>query len=1110
MKYSKKFINKIILVQRIFRSKLYLINYLKNSYKLLYTFISSIIDIINDKFNKDIIDQNELSDHLLRLDNILHDYLEININAISIFDITPSIFLHYKKKLNKIYIKLKEIVRDTGMISLNQIIELYDLSIEHLKEHDLLKYFTSIFIPINVTIYNMNIMSLDEDEKKEQSIVIKESSIIELFSNIINKIDNIDIAKIDKENIKKLDEILFTKIEYHKKSVTLSLFGCRLYIKIKKNIYVFDGYFKTDQLNLYRNKDIFKKKNNEIQNTTISIPIGFKEAYIEQITIRDYILCTSHEIILQCNNAFNELNSLKSKTISSLVKEFLTGDFETQRKILTLFLLTETDTDTQYLAYLMYDMISNETYMLKPQPLAEQVFKSLHWTVQKKFKIAINKVEKYTQSLMEFNENDIPYEKRICLIKAPEYIKSKAMDKLKEINNRSNDSSVKAQQYLDGLLKIPFGIYVKEDIINYLSSFRNQLNIVLEKFSKNTDIPQIKELIYNKNYTSRDISIFFDILDNNTDIQDILNYLEANSTVKEYKKIIKIINNYELGKNIAISNKSKEILKKDIIQNIQDQNTDDYISYLANNINIKPTLNKEIIESVSGLKKEWKQYQDEKLTYIKNVRNILDEAVYGHNEPKNQIERIIAQWINGDSVGYCFGFEGPPGTGKTSIAKKGLTKCLADKDGNSRPFSFIPIGGSTNGSTLEGHCYTYVGSTWGRIVDVLMESKCMNPIIFIDELDKISNTEHGKELIGILTHMTDSSQNDEFIDKYFAGIKIDLSQALIIFSYNDPNLIDRILLDRIHRIKFKALTKEEKFHVCHNHLLPEIYNAVGIKPDDITFSNEILEFIIENYTYEAGARKLREKLFEIIRELNLRSMYNTEIEFPFAVTQEFITKDIFSEKPKMIHNKISIKPRIGLVNGLYATGAGLGGITVIETFEIPSDNKFSLELTGQQGDVMKESMKVARTVAWNILPKQIKKQLYERCEKENNFGIHIHCPEGGTPKDGPSAGGAITLAIISLLTKIPVKNTVGITGEIDLNGSIRAIGGLESKVDGAKKAGVTLVLCPEQNSDDVERIRKSKFSPISENFEIKTIKTIWELLDIALCDNDIDFINYLN
>merc|ERR1712100_701612 len=198
--------------------------------------------------------------------------------------------------------------------------------------------------------------------------------------------------------------------------------------------------------------------------------------------------------------------------------------------------------------------------------------------------------------------------------------------------------------------------------------------------------------------------------------------------------------------------------------------------------------------------------------YIESVHSILDNAVHGHEEAKLQVERIIGQWINGEMNGYCFGFEGPPGTGKTSFAKKGLTKCLKDEDGNPRPFSFIALGGSSNGATLEGHSYTYVGSTWGRIVDILMECGTMNPIIFIDELDKVSRTEHGKEIIGILTHLTDSTQNDEFADKYFAGIKLNLSKALIIFSYNDVDLIDRILLDRIHRIQFSNLNLHDKIN----------------------------------------------------------------------------------------------------------------------------------------------------------------------------------------------------------------------------------------------------------------------------------------------------------
>ena len=194
-----------------------------------------------------------------------------------------------------------------------------------------------------------------------------------------------------------------------------------------------------------------------------------------------------------------------------------------------------------------------------------------------------------------------------------------------------------------------------------------------------------------------------------------------------------------------------------------------------------------LVNKFSILSNEWKTYKKNSKEYISDVENILDKAVYGQSQAKKEIQRIIAQWINGEMKGYCFGFEGPPGTGKTSQAKKGISKCLMDNN-ESRPFSFIALGGSSNGSTLEGHSYTYVGSTWGKIADILIETQCMNPIIFIDELDKVSKTENGREIIGILTHLTDSSQNEEFCDKYFSGIKLDLSKALFIFSYNDFSL----------------------------------------------------------------------------------------------------------------------------------------------------------------------------------------------------------------------------------------------------------------------------------------------------------------------------------
>jgi ATP-dependent Lon protease len=1084
----------IVALQRNFRYKKELHSCIIRRLDSINHFMKSIADSLNNKLCQNIIDNNEYNTHLSTLDNIFSSYLEVSSLNNSIFDSNSVMYRNCLHKINKIIQNLQQLVTLSGTYHLTHLLEIFDVNM--FKE---LEYYSNTFIPISMALYTSAYLN-----NKNKKIKIKEQSLIDIFSNIINKLDNIDNEEEDTNIINNLEKIMVCKLKGVSNSVQLALFGAKLYIRDTTKIFVISGYFKKDPLNIYRTHPLFVKKNDLLNKSIINLPQSFKNSFIQQITIRDFIVSDTNELIISCQDAFNELNQLKQKTISSLVKYFLAGDFEKQRRILTLFLLAEDDTDTQYLAYIMYDMISNENFMLKPQPLAEQVFNSLHWSVQKKFKIAMNKVDKYTQNISEFNETEIPYDKRICLLKAPDSVKSKAMDKLKEINNRSNDSSVKAQQYLDGLLKIPFGIYIKEEIINYLSDFRNQFKacISVDDSNPQIDILKKKDLI-----TSGDIDHVLSNVQVKIDENKINDKLTKYTVVK-LKELIKNINNKltNNSQHILYGKKNKTELISDIM--IAVNNNPNMISLIEFDEK-SPELSIALKNSLMPLKEKWCEYQLDKVNYIKNVRQILDTAVYGHNEPKVQLERIIAQWINGDCTGYCFGFEGPPGTGKTTIAKKGLTKCLSSKDGTPRPFSFIPIGGSTNGSSLEGHCYTYVGSTWGRIVDVLMESKCMNPIIFIDELDKVSNTEHGKEIIGILTHMTDSSQNDEFIDKYFAGVKIDLSKALIIFSYNDPELIDRILLDRIHRIKFKALTKQEKFHVTFNHLLPEIFTSVGINKDDIIFDEKIIEFIIDNYTFEAGARKLKEKLFEIIRELNLRVMYNDDINFPISVTKELITKDIFSDRPQVIPNTIPKYPRVGLVNGLYATGAGLGGITVIETFEIPSDNKFTLELTGQQGDVMKESMKVARTVAWNVLPTDLKKKLYTKCETDGNFGIHIHCPEGSTPKDGPSAGGAITLAIISLLTNIPINNTIGITGEIDLNGSIRAIGGLESKVDGAKKAGVKTVLCPSQNKHDVEKITNDKFTPIDDNFKIVMVDNIWDILKIALGENKIKFNNYV-
>lgn len=503
-------------------------------------------------------------------------------------------------------------------------------------------------------------------------------------------------------------------------------------------------------------------------------------------------------------------------------------------------------------------------------------------------------------------------------------------------------------------------------------------------------------------------------------------------------------------------------------------------------------------EPTNKLVTEWDKYQVNRKLYIKDVRNSLDKAVYGHTEAKLQIERIIAQWINGEMKGAVLGLEGPPGTGKTSLAKQGISKCLKDADGEARPFAFLPIGGSTNGSTLVGHNYTYVGSTWGRIVDILMTTKCMNPIIFIDEVDKISNTDHGREISSILTHLTDLTQNDEFEDKYFSGIKFDLSKALIVFSFNHVDLIDPILRDRITIIKTNPLTTQEKVTIVKRYMLPEILNDIGFTCQEIIFTDEIIQFIIVTYTLEAGVRKLKEKIYEIVRDINLKIINEDDnTSLPFTVTKEMI-KVLFENKPKVRVKKIPAKSSVGLVNGLYATKMGMGGITVIQVMKYPADKMLELNMTGKQGDVMKESIQYALKIAFSILPKERREKILEDAANKKTFGLHIHTPEAAVPKDGPSAGAAMTLAMYSVLMDIPVRNDIALTGEIDLCKNVTAIGGVEYKLNGAKRAGVKLALIPQENKEDFDILVRKGLSPVDDNFEVKFVETIDQVLENCL------------
>jgi ATP-dependent Lon protease len=277
-------------------------------------------------------------------------------------------------------------------------------------------------------------------------------------------------------------------------------------------------------------------------------------------------------------------------------------------------------------------------------------------------------------------------------------------------------------------------------------------------------------------------------------------------------------------------------------------------------------------------------------SFMTDTKKILDTFVYGHEEPKQHILRILAQWIaNPSSNGHCIGIHGPMGIGKTSLIKDGLAKAL------NIPFGFIALGGASDSSFLEGHSYTYEGSSYGKIAEILIKTKCNNPIIFFDELDKVSITKKGEDIIGILTHLTDMTQNTNFNDKYFSDIEINLSKCLFIFSYNDEKLLNPILKDRITTIKVNGYKNNEKIVIAKKYLLPNILKEFNIDSSSIIITDKIIEYIIELVDNEEGVRNLKRGLESIISWINMyKFLPNQEIPItcPFTITKKFVEKHI--------------------------------------------------------------------------------------------------------------------------------------------------------------------------------------------------------------------------
>ena len=461
-------------------------------------------------------------------------------------------------------------------------------------------------------------------------------------------------------------------------------------------------------------------------------------------------------------------------------------------------------------------------------------------------------------------------------------------------------------------------------------------------------------------------------------------------------------------------------------------------------------------------------------TDIKAAEKLLDEEHYGLEKVKERILEFLsvrALTKKGDSPILCL--VGPPGTGKTSIARS-LAKALE------KPYARISLGGIRDEAEIRGHRKTYVGAMPGRIAVALKQAGVKNPLILLDEIDKVSNDYKG-DTFSALLEVLDGEQNVKFRDHYLE-LPLDLSEVLFVTTANSLQTIPRPLLDRMEVIEVTSYTENEKLHIAMEHLIPKQLKRHGLSEEQLTINKAAIWKMARNYTKEAGVRQLERTIGEICRKVAREILEQKKSNV--RITERNLEK--YLGKEKFMYDMINVTDEVGIVRGLAWTAVG-GDTLQIEVNIMPG--KGEVLLTGQLGDVMKESARTGISYIRSVSKKHdIAENFFEKHD------IHIHIPEGAVPKDGPSAGITMATAMISAITEKKVRADVAMTGEITLRGRVLPIGGLKEKLLAAKSAGVKTVLVPEKNMRDVEEITLE----ITKGLEIIPVSYMDEVLRVAL------------
>lgn len=638
------------------------------------------------------------------------------------------------------------------------------------------------------------------------------------------------------------------------------------------------------------------------------------------------------------------------------------------------------------------------------------------------------------------------------------------------------DSIDLIEKYLKYKNEIPEEIlYVLEEItdfslfsdtlISYINPEYRQVQTLVEELEVSKRIRYINEII------NEEISISKYRNEINSKVNDNINKGQKEYFLKEQLEVIRSELNGEDGNLTIFEEYKSEIEALDIKDEykeklIKEAQRLEYISNASPEVNVIKTYLDNVLDIPFG------EYSKD-LIDIKKSRDILNKEHHALEDVKERVlEFLSVRKLNNNSKGSILCLVGPPGVGKTSIVK-------SVAESMNREYISMRLGGLTDESEIRGHRKTYIGAMPGRIITNLQRAKTLNPVFLLDEIDKISSS-YKADPASALLEVLDPNQNDEFLDRYIE-IPVDLSQVMFVTTANTTSTIPRALLDRMEIIEVSGYAEYDKFIIAKKYLIPKQIKENGLSKSQISISDAVINIIIKNYTRESGVRNLEREIAKVCRKAAMKIVEgNKKVSVSVRNYTEFLGRE------KRLDDDIETNPSVGVVTGLAWTSVG-GELLQIEVNSMKGKGK--VQLTGSLGDVMKESAMAAISF--------IRSEQDELNLKDIDFDkidIHLHVPQGATPKDGPSAGITITTGIVSALRNVKVRQDIAMTGEVTIRGRVLPIGGLKEKVLAARRYNITNIIIPKQNEKDLEDIPKK----IRDEMKFYPVSHVKEVLDLAL------------